>query len=88
MKPYIENQTSNNLIVERIFKSTCTQSELLWHRDPEDRKVVAVEATDWMIQLDNKLPVNLNTEVFIPKDTFHRLIKGTGDLKIMVKKQP
>ena len=87
MNPYIENITSDESMVERLFEESCTQEELLWHRDPEDRKVLATEKTDWMIQLDNKLPVSLNKEVFIPKETFHRLIKGTGELKIIVKKQ-
>ena len=88
MNPYTENITRDESIVERLFEESCTQEELLWHRDPEDRKVLATEKTDWMIQLDNKLPVSLNKEVFIPKETFHRLIKGTGELKIIVKKQP
>ena len=87
MNPYTENITSDESIVERLFEESCTQEELLWHRDPEDRKILATEKTDWMIQLDNKLPVSLNKEVFIPKETFHRLIKGTGELKIIVKKQ-
>ena len=87
MKPYTENKTNNDLIFERIFSDSVTQSELVWHQDPEDRKVISIEPTDWMIQLDNKLPVDLNNEVFIPKNTFHRLIKGTGELKIMIKKQ-
>lgn len=87
MNPYTENITRDESIVERLFEESCTQEELLWHRDPEDRKVLATEKTDWMIQLDNKLPVSLNTEVFIPKETFHRLIKGTSELKIIVKKQ-
>ena len=86
MNPYTENITSDESMVERLFEESCTQEELLWHRDPEDRKVLAAEKTDWMIQLDNKLPVSLNKEVFIPKETFHRLIKGTGELKIIVKK--
>ena len=88
MNPYTEHITGDESIVQRLFEESCTQEELLWHRDPEDRKVLATEKTDWMIQLDNKLPVSLNKEVFIPKETFHRLIKGTGELKIIVKKQP
>ena len=87
MNPYTENIKLDESIVERLFEESCTQEELLWHRDPEDRKVMAIEETDWEIQLDNKLPVSLNKEVFIPKETFHRLIKGSGELKIIVKKQ-
>jgi hypothetical protein len=87
MNPYTENITNNESIVERLFEESCTQDDLLWHRDPEDRRLLAIEKTDWLIQLDNELPVSLNTEVFIPKETYHRLIKGNDDLKIIVKKQ-
>ena len=87
MNPYTENITNNESIVERLFEESCTQDDLLWHRDPEDRRVLAIEKTDWLIQLDNELPISLNSQVFIPKETYHRLIKGNGDLKIIVKKQ-
>lgn len=87
MNPYTENITNNESIVERLFEESCTQDDLLWHRDPEDRRVLAIEKTDWLIQLDNELPISLNSQVFIPKETYHRLIKGSGDLKIIVKKQ-
>jgi len=87
MNPYTENITNNESIVERLFEESCTQDDLLWHRDPEDRRVLAIEKTDWLIQLDNELPISLNSQVFIPRETYHRLIKGSGDLKIIVKKQ-
>ena len=39
-----------------------------------------------MIQFDNEIPkkFNVNEELFIPKETFHRVIKGTGDLKLEI----
>lgn len=84
MNPYSENITSDESIVERLFEESCTQEELLWHRDPEDRIVESIGNTDWMIQLDNQLPISLIPPVRIPKETWHRLIKGTGNLKILV----
>ena len=84
MNPYTENITNKESIVERIFEESCTQEELMWHRDPEDRIVESIGNTDWMIQLDNQLPINLSQPVRIPKETWHRLIKGTGNLKILV----
>jgi hypothetical protein len=39
-----------------------------------------------MIQLDNELPMKIEGEVFIPMGIYHRLIKGTEDLKIKVIK--
>ena len=35
-----------------------------------------------MIQLDNELPIEIKEKVFIPKGVYHRVIKGTGDMKI------
>jgi hypothetical protein len=43
--------------------------------------------TDWKFQYDNDLPVDLsNKKLFIPKETYHRLIKGTGDLTLKIFK--
>jgi hypothetical protein len=39
-----------------------------------------------MFQLDNQLPQKITGEIFIPKEVYHRLIKGTGDLKIKLIK--
>lgn len=86
MNPYTEHITGDESIVERLFEESCTQEELLWHRDREDRIVESIEETDWKIQLDNELPKELNSEVFIPKETFHRLIKGSEDLILKVIK--
>ena len=41
--------------------------------------------TNWKFQLDNQLPVSLyESKLFISKGTYHRLIKGTGDLVIKI----
>ena len=62
-----------------------TSFELVWHRDKEDRYVEAMHDTDWKFQYDNDLPVDLsNKKLFIPKETYHRLIKGTGDLTLKI----
>ena len=52
----------------------------------EDRIVESVGDTDWMIQLDNELPITLTERTYIPKETYHRVIKGNGDLTVKVKK--
>ena len=41
-----------------------------------------------MVQIDNELPKKIEREVFIPMGAYHRLIKGTGDLKVKVIKKP
>jgi hypothetical protein len=70
----------------RIFSNKVPDYKLLWHRDREDRVVMSVGETDWMVQLDNDLPKSLNNEIFIPKGVYHRVIKGTGDLKIKIQR--
>ena len=69
----------------RIFDQDVEEMELVWHRDREDRIVEALEPTDWKFQLDNNLPQRLE-KIFIPKDTYHRVIKGSGNLKVKVIK--
>jgi hypothetical protein len=58
----------------------------MWHRDREDRIIESIETTDWKIQLDNELPKNIEGEIFIPMGVYHRLIKGTNELKIKLVK--
>jgi hypothetical protein len=40
--------------------------------------------TDWMIQIDNELPKSIEENTFIPKEVWHRLIKGSGDLIVKI----
>jgi len=70
----------------RTFYDDTDDMELVWHRDREDRIVESVGKTDWMIQLDNEIPVPLTERTYIPKETYHRVIKGNGDLTVKVKK--
>lgn len=79
MFPFSEQ---NNI---RIFDQEVNEDELVWHRDREDRIVEAVNDTDWQFQFDNQLPQKID-KIFIPKDTYHRIIKGKGNLKIKVTK--
>jgi len=85
MLPFQETKIGDNVFV-REFSQDTDSGELMWHRDREDRIVEAIEDTDWMIQLDNELPKKIEGEVFIPMGIYHRLIKGTGDLKVKVIK--
>lgn len=80
MKPYIDN----NKI--RIFEDTVDESELIWHRDEEDRIIESVGDTNWKIQLDNELPKSLNNKVHIKKEEWHRLVKGNGPLTLKINK--
>ena len=70
----------------RTFSEDVQEFELVWHRDKEDRVVKPLHTTDWKFQLDNDIPRVIEKEIFIPKETYHRLIKGTGNLKVNILK--
>lgn len=82
--PFEEHKEKNYIV--RTFTQDVDESELVWHRDKEDRIVKSLSETNWMIQLDNELPRPLTEMVFIPKSVYHRVIKGEGDLKVRVNK--
>lgn len=87
MNPYKEKILDNGLF-RRTFSKDTDSMELVWHQDKEDRIVKPLNESGWMIQMDNKLPVILeaNKEYVIPKNTFHRVIKGGDDLIVDIKK--
>jgi|694.fasta_scaffold36569_3 hypothetical protein len=70
----------------RTFKSDIEEESLMWHRDYEDRIIEPIDETDWGFQLDNQLPILISGKIYIPRGVYHRLIKGTGDLKIKLEK--
>jgi hypothetical protein len=71
--------------IQRKFKQDIDEEELVWHRDRRDREVTIVQETDWMFQLEDEIPQQLKDIIFIPKDTYHRLLKGTGELNILIQ---
>lgn len=85
MKPYKEEKISENTYI-REFKQSTDSDEYVWHKDKEDRIIEPIEKTDWLFQLDNQLPIKIENKIFIPKETFHRIIKGQGNLKIKLLK--
>ena len=85
MLPFKEEQVSKSTFI-RTFYHNVDSGELTWHRDREDRIIESIKVTDWKIQLDNHLPIDIIGKVFIPKGVYHRLIKGTGDLMIRLQK--
>ena len=84
-RPYLDLEVTEQYII-REFNENIDPIELLWHRDDEDRTIEILEGIDWMIQLDNQLPILLNSHIFIPRGMCHRTIKGEGPLKIKIYK--
>jgi hypothetical protein len=83
--PFIENPLGNNQYI-REFSSDVNTHELEWHIDREDRTIEVIENNNWYFQLDNNLPQLLKETIFISKETYHRVIKGTGNLKVRITK--
>jgi hypothetical protein len=84
MLPFQETKLSDNEFI-REFSQDTDSGEFMWHRDRESRIVESIGDTDWMIQIDNELPKVID-KVLIPMGVYHRLIKGSGDLKINLTK--
>ncbi len=85
MNPYTEQKVDSNTYL-RTFSADTPETDLIWHLDREDRVIEATHMTDWFFQFDNELPISLNNSITIPKNTFHRIIKGTDDCTIRIKK--
>jgi len=81
--PYSEIRKHN--LVVRTFSQNIDEDELVWHRDRKDREVTVLKETDWQFQFDNEIPQILKDVIFIPKNTYHRVIKGTGELNIQIQ---
>ena len=83
-RPYTE--TYNEGWYERVFKADVDSGEVRWHRDREDRIIEPIEPTDWFFQKDEGLPIKIEGQIYIPMGEWHRAKKGTGDLKVRIKK--
>lgn len=71
----------------RTFSDQTSSEEFIWHRDYHDRKVVVISCGNgWRYQLDDNVPIIINTNdtFFIPKATYHRVIKGSGSLVVKI----
>jgi hypothetical protein len=83
--PFKETHLQDNLYL-REFEENVDIDDLEWHRDREDRIVEIIGETDWQLQMDNELPKTMSGKLFIPKEVWHRIIKGNGDLKVRITK--
>ena len=92
MLPFSENVIEENeeyCLVKREFSIDLNNEDLYWHRDKEDREIHVLHGKEWYLQIDEELPrlLHVNSKMFIPKNTWHRLIsKNRSNLIINVKK--
>ena len=83
-KPYEEYNKDDYRI--RFFDRCCNNSELIWHKDKKNRTVEVVNGGGWEMQFDNQLPFKLTTGMIVevPKETFHRVLKGSDNLVVKI----
>ena len=86
-KPYKDIEIGDDYVI-REFDENIDPIELMWHRDNEDRVVEVLNTTDWGFQYDNQLPIILkeNVSLKIARHDWHRVIKGTGNLRLKITK--
>lgn len=85
MRPYREKSLSEIERV-RIFDSSVPDADLEWHRDLQDRVVEVINGNGWMLQMDNQVPTEMvsGKSYFIESKSWHRIIKGSGDLVLKI----
>ena len=85
--PFTEKTITNTLTL-RKFAYNIDSGDLVWHRDKEDRTVEIIKGNGWMFQYDNELPFEMidGSYINIEKCSWHRVIKGHGDLIIKIQK--
>lgn len=88
MLPFKQHVISENELL-RVFSCNVDSEDLHWHRDREDREIMVVKSGGWFFQKENELPTPLvNGQVInISKGVYHRVIKGSEDLTLMVIKK-
>jgi len=88
MKPYKNITISKNSFI-REFSLNVSNEELVWHRDERDRILKILEGENWHIQFDNYMPEKLikGGTYYVPKNVYHKVIKGTTNLKIHITEE-
>jgi hypothetical protein len=86
--PYTEEVLNSKERI-RTFSASVLSDELVWHRDKNTRLVEVLAGDGWMLQMDNCLPVEMSVgDVYeIPARTYHRIKRGTTDLRIRIIEQ-
>jgi hypothetical protein len=82
--PYSDKQSDGSFV--RVFDEAIDPMKLIWHRDKKDRNIHVLEGNKWLLQYDNTLPIILkkNEKYFIQAETYHRIIKGNGNLILKI----
>ena len=85
--PFVETKLNKYTFI-REFSNDVDEMDLVWHEDPENRRIEVIEGNGWKFQFDEELPIEMaeGKSISILKGVVHRVIKGNGPLKIKVFK--
>jgi len=80
-KPYEDNGDVRTIL------ASVDPSELVWHRDSDERYITVLEGQGWQLQYNGWLPILLEEgqTYHIPAELYHRVILGATNLKILIK---
>lgn len=83
--PYNDSDIHSSLFT-RTFNENVDDDDYVWHRDHNNRTITVIEGTNWKLQYDNRLPIllEIGESYYIPKDEYHRVIKGDNNLVIKI----
>ena len=88
MKPYIEEHYEKHGTKEsykiRTFKDEC---DSIWFKEEDTQRVRVFSGHGWRLQIGDTQPILLEQgeKYNIPKNRFHRIIKGEGNLVIRLE---
>jgi len=86
MLPFLEKHIKGEEFI-RTFSQDSDSEDMVWHRDLEDRVIEPIGLTNWMIQIENRIPEALLNSIEIKSGVWHRLIKGSGELTLKIIKR-
>ena len=88
MRPYNDVRINRETLL-REFNARIDDIEYTWHRDEDDRIIEVFSGEGWQLQLDNQLPILLESgyKYRIPAGMWHRLHKGQGNLTILISEK-
>lgn len=85
MLPFDEHVQNGRRI--RTFSHDTDASELIWHRDAEDRVIHVLESDGWYFQRDEELPIEMHAgdKINVPRCQWHRVLRrGTSRLVVEI----
>jgi len=82
----MDTQTNKNVFETEIPLTSIDHTELSWHTDSTTRFMQVLEGVGWKFQFKDEpaREVGPGTSIHINKNSIHKLIKGSTDLKVRI----